>query len=73
MSGNVLSGVLVSQTGEVVILKTKEAIEKTVKKEDIELMQKSETSLMPADLVKTMTQEQLADIVEYLVTLKKAK
>lgn len=73
VSGNVLSGVLVSQTREVVVLKTKEAIEKTVQKENIELMQKSETSLMPADLVKTMTQEHLADIVEYLVTLKKAK
>ena len=73
VSGNVLSGVLVSQTNEVVVLKTKEAIEKSIKKEDVELMQKSETSLMPADLVKTMTQNQLADIVEYLSTLKKQK
>jgi putative heme-binding domain-containing protein len=73
VSGNVLSGVLVSQTNEVVVLKTKEAIEKSIKREDVELMQKSEISLMPADLVKTMTQNQLADIVEYLSTLKKQK
>jgi len=73
VSGNVLSGVLVSQTDDMVVLKTKEAIEKRVRKEDIEVMQKSETSLMPADLVKTMTREQLADIVEYLVALTKGK
>ena len=72
-SGNVLSGIVLSQTDEVVLLKTKEAIEKSIKKEDIELMKKSETSLMPADLVKTITQKQLADIVDYLSTLKKQK
>jgi putative heme-binding domain-containing protein len=73
VSGNVLSGVVISQTDELVILKTKEAIEKSVDKDDIELMKKTEISLMPADIVKTMTQNQLADLVEYLTTLKKQK
>ena len=71
VNGNVLSGVMVSQTDEVVVLKTKEAIVKSVERKEIELMRKSETSLMPADLVKTMTQTQLADIVEYLGSLRK--
>lgn len=71
VSGNVLSGVVISQTDELVVLKTKEAIEKSVDKDDIELMKKTEISLMPADIVKTMTENQLADIVEYLTTLKK--
>jgi putative heme-binding domain-containing protein len=70
-SGNVLSGVLVSQTAEMVVIKTSEAIEKAIARSDIELMQKSEISLMPADLVKTQTKETLADIVEYLASLKK--
>ena len=73
VSGNILSGIVVSQTDERLLLKTKEAIEKSVKKEDIELMKKSEVSLMPADLVKTISKQQLADIVEYLSTLKKQK
>jgi putative heme-binding domain-containing protein len=73
VSGNVLSGVVVSQTDELVVLKTKEAIEKSVDKDDIELMKKTEISLMPADIVKTMTKNQLADLVEYLTTLKKQK
>ena len=72
-SGNVLSGVLVSQTADSVVIKTRDAIEKKVGRTDIELMQKSELSLMPADLVKTMTKDSLADIVEYLVSLKKTK
>ncbi|MFP6618758.1 MAG: c-type cytochrome, partial [Pirellulaceae bacterium] len=70
-SGNVLSGVLVSQTADTVVIKTSEAIEKAVARTEIELMQKSEISLMPADLVKTQTKETLADIVEYLASLKK--
>ncbi len=72
-SGNVLSGVLVSQTADLVVIKTREAIEKSIARADIELMQKSEVSLMPADLVKTLTKNTLADIVEYLVSLKKTK
>ena len=72
-SGNVLSGVLVSQTADSLVIKTREAIEKKVARTDIELMQKSELSLMPADLVKTLTEDSLADIVEYLVSLKKTK
>jgi putative heme-binding domain-containing protein len=72
-SGNVLSGVLVSQTADAVVIKTSEAIEKKVARSDIELMQKSEISLMPADLVKTLTKDTLADIVEYLASLKKSK
>jgi hypothetical protein len=35
-------------------------------------MRKSEISLMPADLQKTMTVQDLLDVVEYLATLKKA-
>jgi len=71
VNGNVLSGVLVSQTDQAVVLKTKEAIVKRVDRNEIELMRKSETSLMPADLVKTMTKSQLADIVAYLGSLRK--
>ena len=72
-SGNVVSGVLVSQTADLVVIKTREAIEKSIDRADVELMQKSELSLMPADLVKTLTKDSLADIVEYLVSLKKTK
>ena len=70
-SGNVLSGIIISRTDDAVTLKDKEAIQKVVKRSDIELIKKSETSLMPVDLVKTLTKHQLADIVEYLANLKK--
>ena len=72
-SGNIVSGVIISRTDEALVLKDKEAIEKVIKTSDIDLIKKSEVSLMPADLVKTLTEEKLADIVEFLSSLKKTK
>jgi hypothetical protein len=37
-----------------------------------ETLQKTPISLMPADLHKAMTVQDLADLVEYLLTLKEA-
>jgi hypothetical protein len=36
-------------------------------------MKKQHVSIMPADLQKTLSAQDLADVVEYLATLKKAK
>ena len=36
-------------------------------------LKKSDISLMPADLQKVMTEQDLVDVVEYLMTLTKAK
>ena len=71
-SGNVVSGILVSETGDSVTLKGNDAIARTFKKSEIEEMKKQNISLMPADLQKTMTAADLLDVVEYLTTLKKA-
>ena len=70
--GNVVSGVLVSDTDDAVTLKTAEAIVRTFPKANVEEFKKQPISLMPADLQKTMTAEELVDVVEYLTTLKKA-
>ena len=40
---------------------------------DIDLFEKSNVSLMPADLHKALTEHDLADLVEYLLTLREAK
>ncbi len=69
--GNVVSGVLVSQTAVEVQLKGPDAIVRTVKKSDIDELVKQPVSLMPADLQKTMTVDELVDVVEYVQTLKK--
>jgi putative heme-binding domain-containing protein len=69
--GNVLSGILVSQTKESVTIKTAEAIVRTIPVAEIDVLKKQKISLMPAGLVKELTQDDLVNVVEYLQSLKK--
>jgi putative heme-binding domain-containing protein len=71
--GNVVTGLLVSKTADEVSLKGSDAIVRTFKAADLEEMSKQEASLMPADIQKLMTEQELVDPVEFLTTLKKAK
>ena len=69
--GTTLSGILVSQTDDMLELKTAEAIIHKLAKDDIEAMKKQAISIMPAELQKQLRAQDLVDIVEYLATLKK--
>ena len=69
--GTVLSGVLVSQTDDAIELKTAEAIVHKLPREEIDQLKKQTISLMPADIQKLLRAQDLVDIVEYLMTLKK--
>jgi len=71
LDGTVLSGILVSQTDDAIELKTAEAIIHKLARDDIDQMKKQTISLMPADIQKLLKSQDLVDIVEYLVTLKK--
>jgi putative membrane-bound dehydrogenase-like protein len=70
-SGNAITGILISQTPTEVQLKGSDAIIRTVKRSELEEFVKQPVSLMPADLQKTMTVEELVDVIEYSQTLKK--
>lgn len=70
-SGQVISGVLVSETDDQMILRTAEAIDRQLAKDEIEEVKKSDKSIMPENLHHTTDQQGLIDIVEYLMTLKK--
>lgn len=70
-SGNAISGIKVSDTDDAIVLKGTDAIARTIKKSEIEELKKQSVSLMPADLQKTMTVEELLDVIEYAQTLKK--
>ena len=72
-SGNVVTGIIVSETKDAISIKTAEAIVQTYKPSDIESKTQLKVSLMPADLQKLMTTDDLTDVVEYLTTLKKAQ
>jgi putative membrane-bound dehydrogenase-like protein len=69
----VVTGILVSQTPQQVTLKGADAILRTFKKTEIDTLEKSNVSLMPADLHKALTVQDLHDLVEYLLTLKQAQ
>jgi putative membrane-bound dehydrogenase-like protein len=69
--GTTLNGLLVSQTDSEVAIKGDDGLVRTLKKPEMEELVKQKISLMPADLQKTMTTQELADVVEYMQSLKK--
>lgn len=72
LDGLAITGLLISETDDAVTLRNSEGIDKTVKQADIEIFKKQKTSLMPQDLQKLLTVDQLVNLVEYTLTLKKA-
>ena len=72
LDGLAVTGLLISETDDTVTLRNSEGIDKTVDQEDIEIFKKQKTSLMPQDLQKLLTVDQLVDLVEYTLTLKKS-
>ena len=69
--GITLNGLLVSNTDAEVSIKGDDALVRAIPKSDIEELVKQKISMMPADLQKTMTTQELADVVEYMQSLKK--
>ncbi|MEY3175513.1 MAG: hypothetical protein RLZZ436_3427 [Planctomycetota bacterium] len=70
-SGTTVNGLLVSNTDAELQIRGDDAIVRTFAKADVEDLVKQKISLMPADLQKTMTSQELADVVEYMQGLKK--
>ena len=70
-AGEEFFGLIVSETGEDVSVKTVGGAVTKVKKVDLARRQQSKLSIMPAGLQQTMTTQELADLLEYLTTLKK--
>jgi putative membrane-bound dehydrogenase-like protein len=68
--GGIETGIKTSDTAESVTLKGADSILRTIKRGDIDTIEKSPISLMPADLHKALTAQDLADLLDYLLTLK---
>lgn len=68
--GKVHSGLLVSRTEQEVVLKDAQNKSVTIPAGEIELIVPQRTSLMPELLLKEMTAQQVADLLEYLSRLK---
>jgi putative membrane-bound dehydrogenase-like protein len=71
--GGVHQGILASKTEASVTIKGADAIVRTFKSAEIASLAKSPVSLMPADLAKVLTVQELTDVVEYLLTLREVR
>lgn len=70
-SGITVSGLITSETDSELTIKSEDGLMRTFPADEIEEKAKQTISLMPADLQKVMTAQELIDVVEYLQTLKK--
>ena len=65
-SGKVLNGVIASESATSVTLRQEEGKSQTVLRKDIDEMNASDVSLMPADLYKNLQPQDIADLLGYL-------
>ncbi len=72
-NGTSVTGLITSETADSVTIKSADAIVHTYKKSEVDTKTQLKLSIMPADLQKLMTVDDLVDVVEYLTTCKKAK
>jgi putative membrane-bound dehydrogenase-like protein len=68
--GLIVTGLKMEDSATHVTLRDANAKDTRIAKTEIETQNKSQVSLMPADLLRYMTEDDLVDMVEYLLTLK---
>ncbi|MCX7701065.1 MAG: c-type cytochrome, partial [Gemmataceae bacterium] len=69
-TGQVISGILIGQGDASVTLRDANGKDHTFTSADVESMSRSPVSIMPADIVKAFSEDELLDVVEYLLTLR---
>jgi hypothetical protein len=65
-----VAGLIVEDTKEAVVLRDAEGRDTRIPAKSIEKRTKGDKSLMPDDLVRLLSEDELVDLVEYLSTLK---
>jgi len=69
-AGQQLLGLLVEQKPDSIVLRDANGKDYVLPRQDVESITKSAVSIMPADIVKALSEDELLDVVEYLLTLK---
>jgi putative membrane-bound dehydrogenase-like protein len=69
-AGTSVLGLLVEETADHVIVRDANGKDTRIAARDIVEKSKSTTSLMPADIAQALTEAELTDLVEYMLTLK---
>ncbi len=70
-SGSTLIGYIISDSDDELVMKVPGGVSVTTKKSEIFSKNKIDGSLMPEGIIASITEEELVDLVEYLMTLKK--
>ena len=70
-SGSTLVGYIISDSDDELVMKVPGGVSVTTKKSEIFSKDKIDGSLMPEGLIASISEEELVDLVEYLMTLKK--
>ena len=70
-NGTAVSGLKTSETADSVTIKNQEGLSRTFNKDEVEELKMLSISVMPNDLQKLITIQELVDVVDYLSTLKK--
>jgi len=71
LSGRTVSGILAVETATSITLRRAEKAEDVILRSDLDTFTASKKSLMPEDLEKTLTKQDLADVMEYLMKQKR--
>jgi len=68
--GRSVTGLLVSQSPDSVVIRAADSIDVTLAAGEVEELVKQPVSLMPADLATTLSADELVDLVAWLETLR---
>lgn len=68
--GRTLNGMILRELADAIIVRSADQTETRVARSSIEEMKPSAVSIMPAGLENTMSKQQLADLIAYLLTLR---
>lgn len=70
--GQVLTGLIVEESPELIVLRDGNGKDYKIDRKDVESKAKGPNSLMPSDLIISMSEQDLIDLVDYLATLQTA-
>ena len=70
IDGNIYTGLKISDTRASITIRNAEGIDRTILQDDVDEVLKTGVSIMPADLQRLLTIQELVDVVAYLKNSK---
>jgi len=71
VDGEMITGILLGETEQEIQLKDDKGIKHVISMDDVEAKKQQKLSLMPAGLHKEISEQELVDLISYLISLKK--